>query len=50
MKAESERTLNLTQEALYQNIKEKEADNKNIVLKCEELQFRVRMIQGLLEN
>lgn len=41
MKAESERVLNLTQETLYQNIKEKEADNKNIVLKCEELQFRV---------
>ena len=41
MKAESERTLNLTQESLYMSIKEKEADNKNMVLKCEELQFRV---------
>lgn len=45
MKAESERALNLTQETLYQNIKEKEADNKNIVLKCEELQFRLSLLE-----
>ena len=44
MKAEAERTLNMTQETLYQSIKEKETDNKNIVLKCEELQFRVRFM------
>merc|ERR1712176_1028930 len=45
MKAESERALNLTQETLYQNIKEKEADNKSIVLKCEELQFRLSLLE-----
>ncbi|KAL5268868.1 hypothetical protein ACHWQZ_G002639 [Mnemiopsis leidyi] len=45
MKAESERTLNLTQESLYQSIKEKESDNKNMVLKCEELQFRLSLLE-----
>ena len=41
MKTESERTLNQTQESLYLSIKEKESEKKNMVLKCEELQFKV---------
>lgn len=41
VKAESERTLNQTQESLYQTIREKESDSKNMELKCEELKFKV---------
>ena len=41
VKTEAERNLNLTQENLYQSIKVKENESKHMVLKCEELQFRV---------
>lgn len=41
LRTESERTLNLTQEHLNQTIKDKENENKNISLRCEELAFKV---------
>lgn len=45
MKTEAERTLNMTQERLHVEIQEKEKVKSSISLKCEELQFKLAMLE-----